>query len=203
MKYWESFSYIYELHWKFTPEILYLRGYMERARTVHRTGTRMLYLYLQHKKMSRTEQSPGCLQVRVMLLFLFKSMMYLTWFQWRWQLLGDDPGTMVRVTAQINIFTITVPPLLPPWVLLFKQEAWSSSQYGLVKLSCLVIIFTFVCHLLLICERATTSNTQAEQHASIYRIKGKMCLRQTLEIQHNLANLKDSCFSNGLWRRPW
>lgn len=41
------------------------------------------------------------------------------------------------------------------------------------------------------------------QHASIYMIKSKMCLRQTLEIQHNLANFKDSCLSNGLWRRPW
>lgn len=85
----------------------------------------MLYLYLQRKKMSKTEQSPGCLQARVMLLFLFKSTMYLIWTQWRRQLLGEDPGATVRVAAQINTFNVTVPPLLPPWVPLFKQEVWT------------------------------------------------------------------------------
>lgn len=45
IKYGESFSYIYKLHGKFTPELLYLKGYMERAKILHRAGTRC-YIYM-------------------------------------------------------------------------------------------------------------------------------------------------------------
>lgn len=204
IKYRESFNYIYKLYRIFAPELLYLKGYMERARILHHAGT-WCYIYMCNikSKGQRQERTGPWLFTSegdgVDLIQEYNSphLKSVKSVVNRWETWQHGKGHC----SDKHILYNTAFLLSPAWLCTSKRlEANHKIDWWVILPSPYLHLRLFSPAYLGACNHL---EHPTEQHASIYLIKGKMCLRQTLEIQHNLANFKDSCLSNGLWRRPW